>query len=73
LHQFAFTGSKQAQIQFPLEDIAQKANLEISLSAFPIDAFVKAFKYLLHYPYGCTEQLTSGLYPILVAESLYKK
>ena len=73
LSSFYFTGSKAGLYTFKIEDPAIKAILNLWLSKFPIQAFEKAFKYLVHYPYGCTEQLTSGLYPILVAIQLHNQ
>jgi len=73
LDKFAFTWANQTNIDFKFEDTAKKASYSLSLAKFPVEAFTKALKYLLHYPYGCTEQLSSGLYPMLVAIDLDKK
>ncbi len=73
LHKFAFTGSNNVNINFNFENIVRKATYSLGISQMPVEAFTKALKYLLHYPYGCTEQLSSGLYPILVTLDLNKK
>ena len=73
LHNFAFTGSKNTKINVKFEDIVSKATYSLWISKMPVEAFTKALKHLLHYPYGCTEQLSSGLYPILVTKNLTKK
>lgn len=46
--------------------------VSLTVALNPVDAFQKAFKYLLHYPYGCTEQMMSWLYPIIVADELQR-
>lgn len=56
-----------------LSSTAKFLNANITVSTIPVDAFNKAFKYLLHYPYGCTEQLLSWLYPIVISKDLASK
>ena len=70
LSKFYFTWWKYGNYNFTFETWVVKAVYEFAVSKLPIQAFFKAFNRLLHYPYWCTEQITSGLYPILVASYL---
>lgn len=69
-YEFRWARDAETGSVITLDGEALHAQREVSLSRFPVQAFVDAFKYLLHYPYGCTEQLLSSLYPILIAEQL---
>jgi len=72
ISQFMFVNTNKLEKTFYLEPKAKYGIVNISLSDLPIWAFEKAFNYLLHYPYWCTEQLMSWLYPIIVADILSK-
>jgi len=56
-----------------LKNWAKAANIEVMVSTLPVAQLSNAVKYLLRYPYGCTEQLLSSLYPTLVAKDLANK
>ncbi len=47
-----------------IEDILTRA--QISVSAMPNIRLMKAFRYLIGYPYGCVEQTTSRLMPMFL-------
>ena len=42
-----------------------KASKELAVSQNPLALFLSLEKFLKHYPYGCTEQLTSQVFPRL--------
>lgn len=59
--------------EFNFEWWAKYAKVNISISNLPVDGFNSALRYLMHYPYGCSEQLASWLFPMVVASSLSKE
>lgn len=72
LSQFLFENTNKIKKTFDFKQNADFINVNINISKAPISAFEKAFSYLLHYPYGCAEQVISGLYPIIIAQNLSK-
>lgn len=73
LHAFAgLTGKSNATI-LDLWTTAANARLEITVSPMPINTLQNAIRYLLHYPYGCTEQMLSSIYPLIIADSLSRQ
>ncbi|MBR4508982.1 MAG: alpha-2-macroglobulin family protein [Elusimicrobiaceae bacterium] len=51
---------------FKVRDLySYKANKELGLSQNPLALFLSLETFLKHYPYGCTEQLTSQVFPRL--------
>lgn len=67
----ANTASASLVHEFPPGAGASSRTVEIRLAPSIAGALFSALEYLLEYPYGCTEQLMSGLLPNLaVAEAL---
>lgn len=75
-------GSNTFLLSKPAQDFdKQKTTLNLSLSSSILGSLPTAMTYLINYPYGCTEQTTSGLlakiisqkYPIIFADSLKKQ
>jgi alpha-2-macroglobulin len=50
-----------------------KANYKLSLAASSIGPVLGAFDKLIDYPYGCTEQTMSRLYPSVISVQLAKE
>ncbi len=48
-------------------------NTTITVSKTPIKEFENIFYQLLNYPYGCTEQILSSLYPITEVMEIWQK
>lgn len=44
--------------------------LEVSVSTIPFLKQLGRLRYLMHYPYGCIEQTTSGTFPLLYLSDL---
>ncbi|MFA5025916.1 MAG: MG2 domain-containing protein [Candidatus Shapirobacteria bacterium] len=62
------SGITNFEVDLPKADYeASKSNLEITLSSTIMGSLPSAVKYLVNYPYGCTEQTTSSLVSRLVA------
>ncbi len=65
----SFTGAGEARLTLPAylsKAGAEKVNLEevqavLTLSGSPFARLVRPVRYLLHYPYGCVEQTSSGV------------
>jgi hypothetical protein len=60
------------QLTFKLDDqwIPGTADYTLALSPFPTVQFARGLDYLLAYPYGCVEQTTSKLFPLLYFDQL---
>gem|GEM_PF-3225406 len=65
--------SKSIDEKIVLENNAKVAKVDVVVSTIPVSQLSNAVSYLLRYPYGCTEQLLSSLYPTLVAKDLAKR
>ena len=52
-------------ISFSWSGISPKLN--ISLNTIPYVSISNAFEYMIHYPYGCTEQMLSTLHMLITA------
>jgi len=63
---------KQASIVFPNDYIPSSANGRLIVSKSPLVQFANNFEYLVQYPYGCVEQVTSGAFPQLYVQELLK-
>ena len=63
---------KQANINFPNDIIPMSANGRLVVSKSPLVQFAHNFEYLVQYPYGCAEQITSGAFPQLYVQELLK-
>ncbi len=46
------------------------ASLSIQLAQIPTNFIDPVMKYLVHYPYGCTEQILSSLLPLVASKQL---
>ncbi len=59
--------------EFPPAEEASGGTVEVRLAPSLGGALLGALEYLLEYPYGCSEQLMSGLLPnLVVAEAMRK-
>ncbi|MCX6998663.1 MAG: hypothetical protein NTV49_16675, partial [Kiritimatiellaeota bacterium] len=63
-------GGQLKTITPPANWIAGTLRQEIWCSGSPAVKLNRAFDYLLHYPYGCLEQTTSGAFPLLYLADL---
>jgi len=57
-------------LELPSDWIAGTEEYRLTPSAFPAVQFVGSLQYLLRYPYGCLEQTTSSLFPLLYFDDL---
>ena len=56
-----------ATIAAPANWLPESVTVSGSMSGAPSLQFARALEYLVHYPYGCLEQVTSGAFPLLYA------
>lgn len=68
----SYTKKDSSILQFAKEN-ASLAYIQASVATLPVVEFSNSIKYLLRYPYGCTEQLLSSLYPTLIAKDFSEK
>lgn len=61
-------GPKNFQVQLTPNVSKEKTTLTLSLSPTLLGTLPTAMKYLIGYPYGCTEQTTSRFVPALIAK-----
>lgn len=54
-----------ADFIFPSNLIAESSDFTLTVSPFPAIEFAGGIRYLLRYPYGCLEQTTSKVFPLL--------
>lgn len=67
------SGSRTLVHEFPPDEEASGRVAEIRLAPSLGGTLLGAMEYLLEYPYGCSEQLMSGLLPnLVVAEAMQK-
>ena len=62
----------EARFTIPGDWIPETTEFEIALSSFPATQFAGSLQYLLRYPYGCLEQTTSRLFPMLYFNDMAK-
>ena len=55
---------------FPANLIPDSSEFSLTLSPFPNIAFADSLRYLVRYPYGCLEQTTSRVFPLLYFRDL---
>jgi uncharacterized protein YfaS (alpha-2-macroglobulin family) len=55
----------ESRFTIPGDWIPDTAEFDLTLSSFPAMQFAGSLQYLLRYPYGCCEQTTSRLFPML--------
>ena len=61
---------KTADFILPANLIADSSEFSLTLSPFPNIAFSDSLRYLIRYPYGCLEQTTSKVFPLLYFSDL---
>ena len=54
-----------ADFVLPSNFIAESSEFALTVSPFPAIEFAGGIRYLLKYPYGCLEQTTSKVFPLL--------
>ena len=59
-----------ADFILPSNLIGNSSEFSLTLSPFPNVAFADSLRYLLGYPYGCLEQTTSKVFPLLYFSDL---
>jgi uncharacterized protein YfaS (alpha-2-macroglobulin family) len=62
-------GNKVFDIALPRNIEKEKSSFTLSLSPSILGTLQSAMKYLIGYPYGCTEQITSRLIPALISKA----
>ena len=55
---------------FPANLMPDASEFSLTLSPFPNIAFADSLRYLVRYPYGCLEQTTSRVFPLLYFSDL---
>ena len=55
---------------FPSNLIPDSSEFSLTLSPFPNVRFANSLRYLIRYPYGCLEQTTSKVFPLLYFSDL---
>ncbi len=63
-------GGETKTITPPANWIGETLRQQVWCSGSPAVRLNRAFDYLLHYPYGCLEQTTSGAFPLLYLADL---
>ncbi len=65
-------GSTEYEVRFNSDSDPQKSSAKLLLSSTLVGSLPDAMKYLVDYPYGCVEQTTSRLVPVLIAKKYPK-
>ena len=60
----------KAGIKLPSDWLKGTGSQRLIVSALPSVQFLGALKYLIEYPYGCVEQTTSTVYPLLYMKEI---
>ncbi len=60
----------KAEIKLPSDWLKGTGSQRLVVSALPSVQFLGALKYLIEYPYGCVEQTTSTVYPLLYLKEI---
>ncbi len=68
----AATLTDPAKFTFPGAWLEGTSQFELKTSSLPAVAFAHNVQYLLSYPYGCIEQTTSRIFPLLYFDDLVK-
>jgi len=66
------TNTTPAEFIYPNGWLAGTDQYELRTSSMPVTSLAKNVQYLLSYPYGCVEQTTSRLFPLLYYNDLVK-
>lgn len=61
---------KPVDFIFPANLMPDASEFSLTLSPFPNIAFADSLRYLVRYPYGCLEQTTSRVFPLLYFSDL---
>lgn len=73
----SFAGKVQpgtpVKVTFPAGWVTGTVQYFLTVSPMPAVKFTGSLKYLLQYPYGCAEQTTSQLFPLLYFDKLAEK
>ncbi len=64
---------ESATIEPPADWLPASVSMSGALSALPSLQMGRALDHVVHYPYGCLEQTTSGAFPLLHAGDLAKR
>ena len=64
------TAGKPVDFIFPANLIPTSSEFSLTLSPFPHIVFADSLRYLVRYPYGCLEQTTSRVFPLLYFRDL---
>lgn len=59
------TAEKPGEFIFPSNIIPNSSDFTLTVSPFPAIGFAGGLRYLIKYPYGCLEQTTSKVFPLL--------
>jgi len=62
--------SQTAKFKLPAGFVPGTQQFTIAASSMPALKYGGSLKYLVHYPYGCIEQTTSGVFPLLYFKDL---
>ncbi len=63
----SITGGNTQRINIPLNDfMAGSSDYQLVVSRSPALELGKQLRYLVQYPYGCTEQTVSAAFPAIV-------
>ncbi|MCK4257480.1 MAG: hypothetical protein KAX49_00785 [Halanaerobiales bacterium] len=76
VHEFlagTITQDEPTKIKLSTEWVPGTEKYSLILSPFPAVKFSGSLNYLLKYPYGCAEQTTSKLFPLLYFDKLAEK
>jgi hypothetical protein len=63
---------KQITVNFPDDLVPSAAKGRLVVSKSPLIQFANNFEYLVQYPHGCVEQITSGAFPQLYVQDLLR-
>lgn len=66
------TAEKPAEIIYPSNLIPNSSDFTLTVSPFPAIGFAGGLRYLIKYPYGCLEQTTSKVFPLLYFSDIAK-
>lgn len=62
--------NQSASIDIPANYIKQGQRIRLITSSNPIVKYISSLDYLIGYPYGCSEQITSKLFPLIYFKEL---
>lgn len=67
------SSDKEVDLNLPTEWVAGTDEYSLTISPFPLIKFSESLQFLLRYPYGCAEQTTSRVFPLLYFDQLAKE